>query len=59
MAEKQTRYKSFLLRLWREGEASDNPWRATLEPISEKREQCHFPDMESLLLYLLAETEGD
>ena len=59
MTEKEVQYKSYLLRLWREGETADKPWRATVECVTEERERCHFADMDSLLLFLLAETGGD
>lgn len=45
-------YKSYMLRLWRD----DTPgaaWRATLESITEPGERRHFPDMDSLIAFLL------
>jgi hypothetical protein len=54
MAEGGPTYKSYLLRLWRE-DAAHAPWRASLESITQEDERRHFPDLESLVTFLLAE----
>jgi hypothetical protein len=55
MAEDGPTYKSFLLRLWQE-DTADAPWRASLERITQREEKPHhFPDVESLITFLLAE----
>ena len=59
MTENDVQYKSFLLRLWRDAETADKPWRATIECVTEERERRHFADVDSLLLFLLAEMGGD
>ena len=59
MTENEVQYKSYLLRLWREGETTDKPWRASIECVSEGHERSHFADIDSLLAFLLAETDDD
>jgi hypothetical protein len=54
MAEGGPEYKSYLLRLWREGDVSV-PWRASLKSITEGNEPRHFPNLESLVDFLFAE----
>jgi hypothetical protein len=57
MTEGRPTYKSYLLRLRREG-ATDAPWRASLESITQQDQQPrHFPNLESLVAYLLAELD--
>ncbi|MEJ2559722.1 MAG: hypothetical protein P8186_26600 [Anaerolineae bacterium] len=55
MSNNGSTYKSYLLRLFRA--APGAPWRATLKSISGAGEPRHFPDLESLAAYLLAEFE--
>ena len=54
MAEGGPTYKSYLLRLWREDSASAS-WRASLESITQEAEPHHFPDLGSLVAFLLVE----
>jgi hypothetical protein len=54
MAEGRPTYKSYLLRLWRE-DAAHASWRASLESITQGDERRHFPDVDSLVAFLLAE----
>ena len=54
MAEGGPTYKSYLLRLWREDSASAS-WRASLESITQEAEPHHFPDLGSLVAFLLDE----
>ena len=54
MAEGGPTYKSYLLRLWREDTASAS-WRASLESITQESELHHFPDLGSLVAFLLDE----
>lgn len=56
MPEKEVQYKSYLLRLWREGATADTPWRATVERVAEERELHHFADIERLIHFLLVES---
>ncbi len=56
MVEDGATYRSYLLRLWRENVA-DAAWRASLESITQESEPRHFPDLESLVTFLLAELE--
>ena len=59
MAEGRPTYKSYLLRLWREG-ATDAPWRASLESITQEDQgPRHFPNLESLVAFLLAELDTE
>lgn len=52
MEGNRTRYRSFMLRLWRE-EGEDLAWRASLEdPLTGERQV--FPDLEALFDYLAA-----
>jgi hypothetical protein len=54
MAKARSTYKSYLLRLWRE-DVAGAPWRACLERIAHGGERHHFPDLDSLIAFLLAE----
>lgn len=54
MAEGGPTYKSYLLRLWRKDNASAS-WRASLESITQEDEPHHFPDLGSLVTFLLNE----
>ena len=54
MSEGGPTYKSYLLRLWRDDSASAS-WRASLESITQKGEPHHFPDLGSLVAFLLDE----
>ncbi len=55
MTEGGPKYKSYLLRLWREEDVSA-PWRASLKSVTqEEAEPRHFPDLESLVDFLFAE----
>ena len=56
MAEDGATYRSNLLRLWREN-AANAPWRASLESITQESEPRHFPNLESLVTFLLAELD--
>ncbi len=47
----QTEYRSYLLRLWRLGDAA--PWQAMLEQVG-SQERHTFGDLESLLDFLRA-----
>lgn len=46
---RETRYRSYILRVWREGERG---WRARLEPIGQHGRAKHFAGAESLLAFL-------
>ena len=50
MAERLHRYHSFLLRLWREAEHSEN-WRASLQEVKTER-VIGFGTLKDLLVYL-------
>jgi hypothetical protein len=54
MAHVRSNYKSYVLRLWRE-DVADAPWRASLESIAHGGERHQFPDLDSLVAFLLAE----
>jgi len=56
MAEDGATYRSYLLRLWREN-VTNAPWRASLESITQESEPRHFPNLESLVTFLLAELD--
>lgn len=45
----QLHYKSFLLRLWREG--TQSPWRASLTPIGDGEEK-KFATVEAMCRYI-------
>lgn len=47
------RYKSYLLRLW--SPSAEASWRASLENVT-TGDRTSFPDLESLILYLLDAT---
>jgi hypothetical protein len=57
MAEGGPTYRSYLLRLYREA-AIDASWRASLESITQDDKPHHFPDLESLVAFLLAELDS-
>lgn len=46
-------HQSYVLRLWREG-ATYRLWRATLQSVSDSTERHSFPDLDSLIIYLLS-----
>lgn len=50
-----TRYKSFLVRIWREG--VDGPWRASVQNVT-TREKHLFATLELLCLFLLTQEEA-
>ena len=53
-------YSSFLLRLWREGNVTDEQeagWRFTLQHVSDGS-QRHFTDVQSLMAYLNRKIEA-
>lgn len=51
--KKQTpsRYRTYLLRCWQEGTASDQPWRFSLEGVQDSQ-RFGFANLESLLVFL-------
>ena len=49
-------YRSYLLRLWREGD-HDEAWRATLQSVTVPDERLSFPDLDGLIAYLLTACE--
>ena len=56
MADRQHRYRTFLLRFWQERSAGQWVWRATLEePHSHVRKA--FADLERLYTYLREQIE--
>jgi hypothetical protein len=56
MADRQHRYRAFLLRLWQERSEGQWIWRASLEdPHSQVRKG--FPDLERLYAFLKEQTE--
>lgn len=52
MTQQKRPYHSYLLRMWQEGEPSDN-WRASLQNVL-TGEQLGFGSLEELLSFLLA-----
>jgi hypothetical protein len=58
MAEGGPTYRSYLLRLWREDSTSAS-WRASLESVTQEGEPHHFPDLGSLVAFLLDELGTD
>jgi hypothetical protein len=50
-------YKSYLLRVWRDI-TPGAPWRARLESVTVPDERQSFPDVDSLVAYLLATFEA-
>jgi hypothetical protein len=57
MTNKDTRYRSFLLRLWRTNEDEAAVWRASLEsPHTGKRKA--FADLASLFAFLREQTDN-
>jgi hypothetical protein len=50
-AQKQSTYRSYLLRLWREGHNRQPLWRASLES-AQSREVYHFASVEALFAFL-------
>jgi hypothetical protein len=54
MAQARSTYKSYVLRLWRE-DVAGAPWRASLESITQGGERHQFPDLDSLVAFLVAE----
>jgi hypothetical protein len=58
MTEVGSTYKSYLLRLWREDSVSAS-WRASLESVTHEGEPHHFPDLGSLVAFLLDELGTD
>jgi hypothetical protein len=58
MADKQRRYRAYLLRLWQERSEGQWVWRASLEdPHSNVRKG--FTHLEQLSAYLKKQTEED
>lgn len=57
MAEGGATYKSYLLRLWR-GDSASAPWRASLKSVTGGGAPRNFPDLESLVAFLLEELEN-
>lgn len=51
--EPRTKYRSYLLRLWRTGE--HGPWRAMLEPVG-RDERHNFANLHELYAFLDAQT---
>lgn len=51
-----TEYRSYLLRLWREGPAA--PWRGHVRSIT-AREERRFASLEALFAFLEEETGGE
>jgi hypothetical protein len=49
-------YKSYLLRVWRDVTPGAR-WRATLECVTVPQERQNFPDVDSLVAFLLATFE--
>lgn len=47
-------HKSYVLRLWREG-VTYRLWRATLQGVSDSTDRHHFPDLDSLVIFLLSQ----
>ncbi len=58
MANKQARYLSFLLRLWRDNGGETQGWRASLQS-SLAGEQQSFADLEQLFGFLRRQTGMD
>lgn len=56
MAKRTTRYKSYLLRLWQEGD--DGRWRVRLQAVEDESIVLHFADIEALICYLLRLEKG-
>lgn len=51
MLNKPPAYRSYLLRMWQEGSAGSNGWRASLEcPLTRHRHL--FPSLEALVSFL-------
>jgi len=47
-------HKSYVLRVWREG-VSYRFWRATLHSVSDSTDHHNFPDLDSLVIFLLSQ----
>ncbi|HID53444.1 MAG TPA: hypothetical protein EYP41_15615 [Anaerolineae bacterium] len=58
MAKRRAVYKSYLLRLWREGSARDE-WRAMVKTVSDDNESRYFANLDELFQFLLAEIENN
>lgn len=58
MAKRKAVYKSYLLRLWREGSACDE-WRAMVETVSGDNERRYFANLDELFQFLLTEIENN
>jgi hypothetical protein len=56
MKKKQTRYLSYLLRLWQTSDSGDLVWRASLE-CPGTGERKGFPSLSDLFAYLETQTE--
>jgi hypothetical protein len=56
MTEKQSRYLSYLLRLWQTGEGGERAWRASLESPGTRRRRG-FASLETLFDFLKSQTE--
>ncbi len=57
MNDKQSRYLSYLLRLWQTSDGGKQVWRASLEsPGAEKRQG--FANLEDLFDFLQTQTES-
>ena len=53
MSVAPTTHQSYMLRLWREGKTY-RVWRATLQGVSDANDRHHFPDLDSLVIFLLS-----
>jgi hypothetical protein len=56
MTEEQSRYLSYLLRMWQTGEGGERTWRASLERPGAKKRQG-FASLEILFDFLKGQTE--
>ena len=53
--QESDRYRSYLLRVWKECQASESLWRASLES-AQTGELRNFTDLEALVEFLRGET---
>jgi hypothetical protein len=58
MADREYRYRAFLLRLWQERSGGEWVWRASLED-AHNNVRIGFADLERLYTYLREQTEDD
>jgi hypothetical protein len=61
MTSKKDVYHAFLLRCWREEQASpgSSQWRFSVEEVLGERRKQGFADLEALLAFLRAELAGN